>query len=640
MNSNASGGALSVLGVAGVGITIRQTIFDSNKADWGSGISLVNSNSIFDDVNFSNNVNPRQGGAIRFLSSVANMQLQVSNSSFEGNSAAFGGGVYAIIQGDGTVIEFTNTTFKENTTAPVLPNWGSGGGGIGYFIDSGADNTKITINQCAFEKNTTEGSGGGVRIANNGSFTNIQASNCSFVGNGSIYHGGGFIIDANETSNQTKIIIDSCSFSVNTVEMWTGSGFRALLLGQNVDLTLSNSVFTQNTTGLAGAAGIYGFEVNSSGRTKVEQCIFENNSSLFDAGLSIGSGTRAGYFEHTIRGCDFVNNSSITDAGGLDIYSEVPTKFLVDDCLFDGNSAGGIAGGMYIANTNPDVEAIIQNCIWRNNESPKGAAIGGLPFVEYPEDFATTMEASYTFENCLIHNNTGDTATIAFKQTGNVTFLNCTVANNQAGGIALDSLSAITLQNTILHNPGYAEFTNLTGTSTATSLGGNLIADNSFAAHALTYDYQNVTDPGFVGGGDYHLTSTSPAIDKGVDLGNLPATDLDGNNRRYMDGCVDIGAYEAQVIGSNDCVTDSKEELSSEALLLSPNPTTGYLQIQLNENKPLPLQASLFDTQGKLVRMIAVSDARQVDVHDLSPGMYVLKAVDGEQVYIGKFVKQ
>jgi len=61
------------------------------------------------------------------------------------------------------------------------------------------------------------------------------------------------------------------------------------------------------------------------------------------------------------------------------------------------------------------------------------------------------------------------------------------------------------------------------------------------------------TDPQFVGGwgGDYHLKSTSPCIDKGTNTaGGLPTRDKDGNPR-IMDGnndgvaTVDMGTYES-----------------------------------------------------------------------------------------------
>jgi hypothetical protein len=52
-------------------------------------------------------------------------------------------------------------------------------------------------------------------------------------------------------------------------------------------------------------------------------------------------------------------------------------------------------------------------------------------------------------------------------------------------------------------------------------------------------------DPKFIGGGNYHLQSISPAIDAGNNPpdGSLPLTDLGGVNR-IAGGTVDIGAYE------------------------------------------------------------------------------------------------
>jgi hypothetical protein len=43
-------------------------------------------------------------------------------------------------------------------------------------------------------------------------------------------------------------------------------------------------------------------------------------------------------------------------------------------------------------------------------------------------------------------------------------------------------------------------------------------------------------------GNDYHLSATSPAIDRGTTT-SAPATDLDGNSRPHGAG-IDIGAYE------------------------------------------------------------------------------------------------
>ena len=56
-------------------------------------------------------------------------------------------------------------------------------------------------------------------------------------------------------------------------------------------------------------------------------------------------------------------------------------------------------------------------------------------------------------------------------------------------------------------------------------------------------------DPGFVGGGDYHLVDGSPAINVGWNFpaGGLPVQDLEGAPR-IQGSVVDLGAYESPVL--------------------------------------------------------------------------------------------
>lgn len=85
-------------------------------------------------------------------------------------------------------------------------------------------------------------------------------------------------------------------------------------------------------------------------------------------------------------------------------------------------------------------------------------------------------------------------------------------------------------------------------------------SNNTYRNNLLFHNPQNImnaggnivsgtinADPQFVnfkqdGSGDYHLKSTSPAIDRGL-AQSAPATDL-GGNRRPQGAAVDIGAYE------------------------------------------------------------------------------------------------
>ncbi len=369
-NGDSNGGAITASGVHGEGVTILQCNFDNNMADWSGGVWLWNSNGFLDGVTFTNNVSPRHAGAIGFNSHIPNSTLSVLNCTFEGNSAVFGGGIYALVNGDDAVIEIINTTFKENSTAPVLPPWvDSGGGGFCCFISEAVENTNITLDQCTFESNTTAHVAGGAGIINQGNFTTATVTNCSFVGNESIYHASGLDLFIVENANHATMMVDSCTFSQNHNEMWVGGGLRASLLGFNNNLTLSNSDFINNSTGLSGAgAAIYGFDSSSTGSVNVFNNTFDSNVSYNDAGLSIGSGTDAGYFEYSISQCTFTNNHTTNDGGGLALYNERPAKYLVENCIIDGNSSDGPYGGLSIFNTSPGMKAMIKNCKILNND--------------------------------------------------------------------------------------------------------------------------------------------------------------------------------------------------------------------------------------------------------------------------------
>ncbi len=605
-----AGGGLYAGSVSGEGVTIYECEFMENEGGRGSGLACINSNLKVTNSLFSGNTNIRQGGGLWFWGDNPPVTLDVDSCTFENNHSSFGGGLYAslrLLSG----VNVNNSTFNNNMVTLNNLGWGQSGGGV--FIICGGTNSS---NAFATIKNT------------------------QFMGNSSpTSAGGGIGINVGLNSTNAIFELDSCSFSNNTAH--SGSGLAAELRGNGVNWTLKNSTFNNNnTTGDFATALVWTFtDANAAaGTAVVDNCLFENNTSVTTGGLDIGSGQNTGPFNFTISNSSFLNNHASRYCGGLDIWGDSGSKptFNLENCLIEGNTADERGGGFWIVTSSEDFKATMNRCRILDNVSPKGSAIS--TFKDALNSFAFPENAQFNIENSLISGNSGN-ATIEVDSFPNFQLLNCTVVDNPEGGIQLSDQSGLTLQNTILYNNGLAEFEALTNDVTVTSLGGNLIGDNSMMDYALTYDQQNA-DPLFVGMDDYHLSDTSPAIDKGVELGNLSDFDLDGNDRRYMDGCVDIGAYENQTVVSSDCVTDSREVLSNEALVLSPNPTTGYLHIQLNENKPLPLQASLFDAHGKFVRLIALGSVGRVDVHDLSPGMYVLKVVDGERVYIGKFVKQ
>ena len=78
-------------------------------------------------------------------------------------------------------------------------------------------------------------------------------------------------------------------------------------------------------------------------------------------------------------------------------------------------------------------------------------------------------------------------------------------------------------------------------------------------------------DPQFAGpaNGNFHLQTTSPAIDAGLNADGLPDVDLDGNGRIGPGnagtclGSVDLGVYEAQLFATGTTFVQTSADLGS-----------------------------------------------------------------------------
>ncbi len=142
--------------------------------------------------------------------------------------------------------------------------------------------------------------------------------------------------------------------------------------------------------------------------------------------------------------------------------------------------------------------------------------------------------------------------------------------------------------------------------------------------------------------GDFHLTNTSPLINKG---GNVPlwelTSDLEGKPRPF-DGRYDIGCYEYQQ--SAFFISEEKQQL-----VVYPNPCTEFLYFN-------PVYTSyqttvlIYDTEGKLIKDSNVEAFKdnhfRLDVSSLAAGSYYLKIIIGsyfdshkEVLFQGKFIK-
>jgi hypothetical protein len=140
-------------------------------------------------------------------------------------------------------------------------------------------------------------------------------------------------------------------------------------------------------------------------------------------------------------------------------------------------------------------------------------------------------------------------------------------------------------------------------------------------------------------------------LDEAAGVNGFITTDFDGgDDRAYAvsvqpDGKVILaGDSEGQFALARywpDLTVDVIDKISPAFynLNISPNPTSDILNVELPANAN-PTTLRIFDIRGRLVDVQAFTKGQPLSVEYLPSGMYSLKMTDGEQVYMGKFVKQ
>ena len=228
-------------------------------------------------------------------------------------------------------------------------------------------------------------------------------------------------------------------------------------------------------------------------------------------GFTIRNGTHTGY------GCAGIESYSL----GLRI-----TRNIIENNNATGSSA--LAGGIYIMGLlNDSGTPMIEDNIIRNNTA---TAVGGIYL-----DGASGKADNYVayLVNNLIHGNNSTADTGMLRGVGGVdvvypasaSIVNCTIADNTAvhpviavAGIHIDGFSnepgIVAMANSIIWNES--------GDDILVTSNGTL-----WMAHSNVEDSGDAggtvisSAPGFMGGGNYHLTAGSPCIETGRDEGTV-----------------------------------------------------------------------------------------------------------------------
>ena len=585
----------------------------------GGGLFFLNTNGRINKCTFSNNTANNGAGGI-FCgaangvlegSSGAKQNFQIIDSKFTHNQSTGGGAIgFQTIESNKNQITIRACEFEDNQVSQINPVEVEGAAIISY-ID--AANNAVRIEDCLFNNNTSEGNGGAIfnNILETATHTTTNVENCIFTNNNTVVVGGA--IQENTVGTNHTSTVRNCEF-INNIAGLFGGGYRVQSEDSNFNLT-------------------------------VEDCVFDGNEGITDGGgLEVVQLNQA-HSNVAIRNTSFLNNSSENQGAGLNFYTQddATSTFLIENLLFDSNingtgNAEESAAGFSLNNFGQGVIKLdIQSSIFKNNTSENGA--GAIQLYK----IGTTASDTVRIENCLLVNNTGQTFAGGIGMQGNIhlNLKGTTIADNENGGIRMNA-GALDLQNTILFNPEAADFS-ANNNSVTTSLGGNLIGDNSMM-DILTPMDKSELDPLFAGDEDYQLTESSPAIDAGIADGVNTLFDLVGNDR-IQGGCIDIGALESPHDAGTACLTSIKEVIvSNEHLSIFPNPVAGMATVSIDNDWQGTLDLRIVNALGqevlsKPVFKSATPSQWQIDVSDLAVGIYQVLITDGERMMVEQFMK-
>ncbi|OWT33602.1 hypothetical protein BGI41_01580 [Methanobrevibacter sp. 87.7] len=302
-----NGGAIYI---SGAGSLIKNSTFIKNFADRGGAVCIYSKNTILKDSNFINN-NASYGGAVF----VYTQNVTITNSSFNNNIADKEGGA---IEWQGTDGILKNASFYNNSagyyggavrwdgTNGVLNNSVLNNNSAGYY--GGAvrwDGTNGVLNNSVLNNNSAGYYGGAVRWdGTNGVLNN------SVLNNNSAYNAGAILFDSNNT------LVDNCRFINNSATKYTGGAINDF--GMNLNNTISNSVFKNNSAMISGGA------ISVCNATIVNST-FEDNSAIFGGAMYV--------INSTINNSTFKNNSA--KVKGNSVYAI--NKVTLNNCSINPN---------------------------------------------------------------------------------------------------------------------------------------------------------------------------------------------------------------------------------------------------------------------------------------------------------------
>lgn len=303
-------------------LSFSSCVFEDNVATSGGGVMqfLTRAKVNFYNCNFTNNT-ANSGGVFSLNAS----SLTICNSSFVNNHASKNGGVFHSLNLDNS-LNISHSSFQFNTAEY---------GGVIY-----GDNCNFQLNSSSFSNNHVSASGGVICSEN----SNIELYSSSFSNNYANYYGG-----------VAKIYLSKAS-SYSSQYLYNSARAGGSIYSENSIVQLYSSNFVSNSAEYGAAvADSEGstlvenctFEFN----TGVDICYFFVSSSIHILDSR--------FYNNSGRACCFLGTSSVmvTDSsfhGGImseesggGMYLFQVTNFISSNCIFSDNEATYDGGAWY-----------------------------------------------------------------------------------------------------------------------------------------------------------------------------------------------------------------------------------------------------------------------------------------------------
>ncbi|MCF7920978.1 MAG: right-handed parallel beta-helix repeat-containing protein, partial [Candidatus Cloacimonetes bacterium] len=328
----------------------------------------------------------------------------------------------------------------------------------------------------------------------------------SVIGNYAV--SGGFKIE----NRYDLVLLENVTISNNTSDAYYYASCGGGYITGVTNVSLKNCTISNNFSTCPESATIGGMSLSNVVDVQIVNCQIIDNS--VEGSWSVGGGLGiSATGDVIVRNCliaDNIAEGEVCGIGGMGMYEG---DFLFEDCEFRGNEAAGGTGGMAMTE---NCDVILNRVLFHDNVAEKGAAL-------------TIGRADVLLINSVICNNQATlNGGIHFKEPGRFRIVNSIIWNNGAQEFWIDAPTCVQFQHNIIQ---YGE--------------GEISCSNGGSYFWGEGNMQSYPQFVSIGTDDFHLQSSSPGIDSGVNACEkwgagpylIPGEDIIGQNR-------DIGIYE------------------------------------------------------------------------------------------------